>query len=159
MANLTIKQENFCLAYIETGNASEAYRQAYDAENMKPETINVKASELLANGKIAVRVGELQEGHKERHNVTVDSLTEMYEDTYKLAEKNKQTASMNGSITGIAKLHGLQSEDRKNERDPIKDMSDDELEKRLAELDEEEERGAAAHPPRTEMPQGQGKPH
>jgi len=35
----TQKQENFCLAYIECGNASEAYRRAYDAEYMKPETV------------------------------------------------------------------------------------------------------------------------
>ena len=31
MNELTQKQENFCLAYIETGNASEAYRKAYNA--------------------------------------------------------------------------------------------------------------------------------
>ena len=54
--NLTPKQEAFCLAYIETGNASEAYRRAYDAEKMKPPVINVKACQLLAEDKIAVRV-------------------------------------------------------------------------------------------------------
>jgi phage terminase small subunit len=40
---LTVKQENFCLAYMETGNASEAYRRAYNAGKMKPAVINVKA--------------------------------------------------------------------------------------------------------------------
>ena len=44
MSKLTPKQENFCLAYLETSNASEAYRRAYDSENMKPESINVNAS-------------------------------------------------------------------------------------------------------------------
>lgn len=71
---LTPKQKHFCLAYIETGNASEAYRLAYSAENMKPETINVKASELLANGKIAVRVKEIQAEHQKRHDVTMDDI-------------------------------------------------------------------------------------
>ena len=56
---LTPKQENFCLAYLETGNASEAYRRAYDCENSKPETINKRASELLDNGNIAGRIAEL----------------------------------------------------------------------------------------------------
>jgi phage terminase small subunit len=42
---LTQRQEKFCLAYIETGNASESYRRAYNAENMKPVTINRKAKE------------------------------------------------------------------------------------------------------------------
>lgn len=58
---LTQKQEAFCLAYIETGNASEAYRRAYNAANMKPETVNRKAKELLDNGKIAARLKELNE--------------------------------------------------------------------------------------------------
>lgn len=58
---LTPKQENFCLAYLETGNASEAYRRSYDAENMKPETINKRASELLDNGEIAGRLAELNQ--------------------------------------------------------------------------------------------------
>ena len=56
---LTPKQESFCLAYIETGNASEAYRQAYNAKNMKPETINRKAKVELDKGKIRARVEEL----------------------------------------------------------------------------------------------------
>jgi phage terminase small subunit len=57
---LTPKQEAFCLAYLETGNASEAYRRAYSAAGMKAATINVKASELLSNGKVAVRLDELR---------------------------------------------------------------------------------------------------
>ncbi len=58
---MTAKQENFCLEYVRTGNKSEAYRLAYDAENMKTETINVKAYELFNDGKITDRVKELQE--------------------------------------------------------------------------------------------------
>lgn len=57
---LTAKQEGFCLAYMETGNASESYRRAYDAENMKPETVNKRASELLDNGAITGRLAELR---------------------------------------------------------------------------------------------------
>ena len=44
--SLTIKQENFCQVYVETGNASEAYRRAYDAKNMKSETVRRTAKEL-----------------------------------------------------------------------------------------------------------------
>lgn len=57
---LTIKQKNFCNYYLETGNASEAYRRSYSCDNMKDETVNVKASELLNNGKITARVEQLQ---------------------------------------------------------------------------------------------------
>jgi phage terminase small subunit len=58
-AKLTPKQEKFCLVYLETGNASEAYRQAYNAENMKPESINRKAKDLIDDVKIAARMKEL----------------------------------------------------------------------------------------------------
>lgn len=58
--SLTPKQEAFCMAYLETGNASEAYRRAYNAQNMKPETVNKRASELLANGVIAGRLARLR---------------------------------------------------------------------------------------------------
>lgn len=67
---LTQKQENFCLAYIETGNASEAYRRAYNADCMKSETVNVKASQLLKQDKIRVRLEELQEQAEKKAIVT-----------------------------------------------------------------------------------------
>lgn len=57
---LTPKQEAFALAYVETGNASEAYRRAYNAVNMKPETVNRTAKELMDNPKIAARVSSLK---------------------------------------------------------------------------------------------------
>jgi len=59
---LTPKQERFCIEYFNTGNASEAYRRAYDAGDMAPATINVKASELLSAGKIAVRLKTMRDG-------------------------------------------------------------------------------------------------
>lgn len=58
---LTQKQEIFCLAYIETGSASEAYRKAYNASRMKAETIHARASELMADGMVTVRIGELRQ--------------------------------------------------------------------------------------------------
>jgi len=104
---LTPKQAAFCLAYIEMGNASEAYRQAYNAANMLPETINRKAKAELDKGKIRARVQELQEAHCERHDVTVDSLTTELEADRKLARKNEQANAAISATMGVAKLHGL----------------------------------------------------
>lgn len=58
---LTPKQEKFCLSYLNTGSASEAYRSAYNVGSMKPATINRKAKEVLDNGKITARLKELTE--------------------------------------------------------------------------------------------------
>ena len=71
---LTPKQEKFCQLYIELGNASEAYRQSYDCSKMQTSTINTKAKELLKNGPITVRIEELQQEHRQRHNLTIDNI-------------------------------------------------------------------------------------
>ncbi|HDR0613963.1 terminase small subunit [Pasteurella multocida] len=105
---LTLKQENFCLQYIETGNASEAYRQAYHAENMKPDTINRKASELLSDGKITARIDELKAVHQQRHEITVDDLIRKLEDIYQKAiSGNGSLNTAVNAVMGQAKLLGL----------------------------------------------------
>ena len=62
---LTPKQEKFCHAFIELGNASEAYRQSYSCDRMKSTTINRNAKGLLDNSKIATRVRQLQDELRE----------------------------------------------------------------------------------------------
>lgn len=58
---LTEKQEKFCQFYLDTeGNASEAYRMAYDTSNMKPETVWSNASRLLDDSKVAARIREIR---------------------------------------------------------------------------------------------------
>ncbi len=105
---LTLKQENFCLQYIEAGNASEAYRQAYHAENMKPDTINRKASELLSDGKITARIDELKAVHQQRHEITVDDLIRKLEDIYQKAiSGNGSLNTAVNAVMGQAKLLGL----------------------------------------------------
>lgn len=71
---LTLKQENFCLAYIETGNASEAYRRTFNTERMKPESINRKAKELIDNGKIAARLNEYKKPVIEKAQLTLEKV-------------------------------------------------------------------------------------
>lgn len=115
--SLTPKQEKFCLAYVETGNASEAYRQAYDAENMKAESIHVNACKLLKGAKVALRVVELQEENRERHNITVGSLTTEYEEAREIAKGEKQGAAMVGATTGKAKLHGMLVDKQEHKHD------------------------------------------
>lgn len=109
MASLTQKQETFCQAYIETGNASEAYRTAYAADKMKPESVNRKAKELLDNGKIAARIAELQGEIKQRHNVTVDSLIKELEEARQsaLTAETPQSSAAVAATMGKAKLTGL----------------------------------------------------
>lgn len=107
MANLTPKQEAFARAYIETGNASEAYRRSYNAENMKPESVWRKANEVLANGKVTAMVDDLKAKANERCLVTVSSLTDELEEARALALQEGQPSAAVSASMGKAKLHGL----------------------------------------------------
>lgn len=76
--SLTIKQENFCNFYVESGNASDAYRRAYDCVKMKDESINRKSFELVNNGKITARVNELKSILQDKSDITKERiLTEL----------------------------------------------------------------------------------
>ena len=104
---MTPKQERFCESYIETGNASEAYRQAYGAANMKAATINRRAKELMDNGKITARIEALQLIHSKRHNITLDGLTAQLIADHKLARDKGQASAAVAASMAIARLHGL----------------------------------------------------
>ena len=106
ITTLTPKQENFCLAYLETGNASEAYRRAYDAEKMTTDTISRKAKELLCNGKITARLSELREPILKRHAITVDDLLAELEEARQLAIGTESAAPAVAATMGKAKLLG-----------------------------------------------------
>ena len=99
-ATLTARQEAFCLRYLETGNASEAYRQTYKSTVMKPETVNRKAKELLDNGKITARLDELRAPVVEKAQLTLEShLTEL--------DRLKTAAEGAGNITAAIRAEEL----------------------------------------------------
>ena len=107
MNKLTPKQEGFCQSYIETGNASEAYRQNYNVHRMNANTINRKAKELIDNGKITARINSLQVDHAKRHNTTIDSLTDELNEAIRIAREDVKPSAMIVAIMAKAKLHGL----------------------------------------------------
>lgn len=57
---LTAKQEAFAQAVSGGMNQSDAYRSAYDAGNMKAETIQNNAYKLMNDNEVAARVTELK---------------------------------------------------------------------------------------------------
>lgn len=69
---LTQKQINFCHKYIECGNASEAYRFAYNAENMKPETTTRNAKALMDDNNISTMIESLRAKAQETFDITIE---------------------------------------------------------------------------------------
>lgn len=70
--SLSIKQEKFCNYYVESGNASDAYRRAYSCKGKSDNTIWVESSRLANNPKVALRISELRSEMQRRSDITKD---------------------------------------------------------------------------------------
>lgn len=143
MKKLTPKQEKFAQLAVTLGNQSEAYRQAYDvSETTSNEVITVKASELMSNGNVSVRVEQLRTETKKAHKIDRQWIIDQHQeiiDWYKelktLARKKDLSkddkarvymlkdlikgADYRGSLDSITKMLGL-NEPEKHE---VKDTS------------------------------------
>lgn len=104
-----MKQEMFCLEYIKTGNASEAYRRAYNCSKMAENSINTNASQLLADTKIRLRIEELKKPIMQKAQLTFESIVEEFIKVKELSltpdvEGKLNLNSANKSLTELAKL-------------------------------------------------------
>jgi phage terminase small subunit len=109
---LTAKQEAFALAYVETGNAAEAYRRAYDVKAATTHSsIYVAASRLMDNPKVMLRVADLQKQAAEMCIYTVRDAFEEYEAARKLAmsETASNPSAAVSAVNGKVKLFGLEA--------------------------------------------------
>jgi phage terminase small subunit len=101
-------RERFTQEYHATGNASEALRKAKPhARKWKDNVVHVKASQMLAEDKVQVRLHELQAASAEKHEITIETLTQMLKEDRTLARGEKQSAAAVSAVMGLAKLHGL----------------------------------------------------
>lgn len=104
---LTAKQEKFCQGVAKGLTYSDAYREAYDAENMKAEVIQNKASDLMKRDDIRVRVDELRKRALKRYDLTVDDIISELEEAREIAKETKTSAAMVSASMGKAKLLGM----------------------------------------------------
>lgn len=103
----TDKMELFCLAYVETGNASEAYRRSYNTSNMADKTAQREGYNLLQNHLVQARIEELRIKVMERHEITVDTLLAELEEARLLGKETGKASAMVTASMGKAKLLGL----------------------------------------------------
>lgn len=80
--NLTAKQEAFCQGIADGLGQADAYRAAYDAEDMKENSVYVNASKLMKNAKITQRIAELRSQVQEKQlwsrEMSVKALVQAY---------------------------------------------------------------------------------
>lgn len=103
------KMEKFCLAYVETANAAESYRIAYNTENMAAATIGREGYNTLQKPQVQARLEELRKQVMERHEITVDTLLAELEEARQaaLGAETPQTSAAVSATMGKAKLLGL----------------------------------------------------
>jgi phage terminase small subunit len=72
-AKLTVKQEKFVNALLETGNQYKAYCRAYECANMSRGAIDVEASKLVRDPKIALRLDRFRESRAAEAILTLEA--------------------------------------------------------------------------------------
>ena len=103
---MTPKQADFVRWYFELGNASEAYKRAYNS-HAKPNTLHRKANDLLKHPVIKAEVKAMQEQARERNDVTIDNVVDELEEARQIAKQSGNAAAMVSATLGKAKVLGL----------------------------------------------------
>jgi phage terminase small subunit len=91
---LTVKQEAFCIAILNGTGWSDAYREAYDAENMAPATVHREAYALATNPKIAARLERAEREKQQEQRMQRLSRAE------RVVQKLEQIALREGDTDG-----------------------------------------------------------
>jgi phage terminase small subunit len=99
--------EKVAQVFVETGNKTEAYRQAGYSTNMSDKAISTKVQRVFSHGSVSGRVAELQAEAAARHAVTVESLTEQLREDRQLAYSVKNPSAAVAAVMGMARLNGL----------------------------------------------------
>lgn len=131
MKPLTENQLAFVKLVAKGVNQTEAYRQAYPNCKAKSEVVSIKACQLAKTTRVVEALAKARDRVEQGISYgLVDALREA-EEARAMAETQKQSSAMTAAITLKSKLLGLMAEDRKNDRTPLSDISDDQLQQHI----------------------------
>ena len=123
---LTFEQEQFAMAYIDTGKAQEAYERVYGRVGSKKEI-----AALLGNPNVIKRVSTLYNqimGLMQMScQVDVDLLVRELEQARQLAISEREASAAIAATMGKAKLHGLMVDRKEISMKRPEDMTEAEL--------------------------------
>jgi hypothetical protein len=104
---LTAKQEAFAQAVATGKTQADAYRTAYNAGNMKPPTVQKRASELMSCGEVSGRVAELRKPVVAAAQITLSSHLERLKALSESAEASNQFSASIAAEVARGKASGL----------------------------------------------------
>ena len=104
---LTARQAAFIEYYLETANATEAWRRAYDKPDAKSATARRCAVDVLYHPKVRAHLAAIPAHVMSRAVITVDFLTGEALENARAAREAGQYAAATGALQLVARLHGL----------------------------------------------------
>ncbi len=108
MAGLTPKQEKFLAEYLEHGNASRAYRAAYNCAGASDATVHREAHRLLDHPKITPRLAEARDKAREAAEITLESHLQRLDELSRKAEGAEQYSAAIAAEVHRARAAGLE---------------------------------------------------
>lgn len=110
-AGLSPQRERFAQAVASGMNQSDAYRAAYKVRaGTKPNSINVAASQLMANHNVAIRVAELRAPAAKAATITLESHLADLQRLRNMAVKEKQFSAAITAEVARGKAAGVHIE-------------------------------------------------
>ena len=103
---LTAKMEAFCQAIADGLTQADAYRRAYDAENMKPETVQDTASKLIKNPQVTHRLKELKSKLESKKLWTREQSINKAIEAIEIASTNGKPLEILKGVEVLNKMHG-----------------------------------------------------
>jgi hypothetical protein len=140
---LTPKQEKFAQAVASGMTQADAYRHAYNTENMKDSTIHEAASRTANDCKVSARIKALQESAAIAALWSRELSIKTKRQALQLALEKKDSRAIIQASESLDKQYGLEparkvditSSDGSmspNKRRPFEDLTDEELDEELA---------------------------
>lgn len=111
VTGLTANMEAFCVELAKTDDASAAYRKAYDAKNMKPDTISKRARELQLDGRITARLAQLRSEVRKASGITLEEHMTSLKALRNAAAQAKQFGPAVSAEMARGKVSGLYDSD------------------------------------------------
>lgn len=124
---LTGKQEAFCQAIVSGCSQADAYRTAYNAAKMKPETIQRCAHELMRDPKVSARVDELRAPVIAALQYGLKEAMQEAREAFEVARSKENGGAMTAAATLRAKLNGLLIDRSEIRTGPLDNLDHDEL--------------------------------
>ena len=126
--DLTVKQRRFVQLYLKHGNATEAYKAAYNVKKMTDDAIRVESCRLLRHPNIAHYLSGV---NKKAEEMAVLTLEEHMAELQLLREMAKDKGQLNSAITAEVKRGELRrfyvKQIEQGSAGEFDGMSDDEL--------------------------------